>query len=192
MNTQPHRTHGLLALFATSVLVLTLIAVWLPRADRLWSISSNEIDELLYRNLDDYQSAIDRSEYMQQVMRKALTEPATLSDDEKILYVELEHRFFGGWEMVFNYGEGGYLAEDRFATWDSWYRSEMERRPGFAWTENKPAYSAAFAAHVEGTAAPGSIRLSDCGAAAGTNELSGTMASSTDDDCGARTPANNR
>ena len=173
-----------------SVLILTLVAVWLPKADRLWSISSSEVDDLLYRNLDDYQQTIDRSEFLQAVMRKALTAPDTLNDEESMAYIEHERRFFTGWEMVFNYGEGGYLEADRFEVWDSWYRSEMERRPEFAWSENKAAYSIAFAAHVEGVAVSGAIQLSECEAE--TVAVSGTIATSPDKDCDSGLPASNR
>ena len=188
MTTQPPRNYGMLATFVGSILVITLTVVWLPKADRLWSISSDEVDELLYRNLDEYQLAIDRSPELTTAVSKALTSPDSLSDKETNLYLNHERRFFGGWEMAFNYGEGGHLDSDRFAIWDNWYRTEMARRPAMAWTANRKDYSIAFAAHVERIENT-PMQLSDCSAYKNRTRTAGSMHDDAVPDCSGMSPA---
>ena len=188
MTMQSPRPHGMLATIAGSVLVLTLTVIWLPKADQLWSISSDEVDELLYRHLDEYQLAIDRSPELSTAVNKALTSPDALSDKEINLYLNHERRFFGGWEMAFNYGEGGHLDSDRFDIWDDWYRTEMARRPAMAWTANREGYSVAFAAHVEGIERV-PMQLSDCSATKDPAHMPNTMRRATVPDCSGTSPA---
>ena len=191
MKTHPHQSHNVLMLLAGGVLVLALAVIWLPRADSLWSISSTEVDDLLYRSLDDYQRAIERSDELRMIMQKALTAPDTLSGDERAMYVSHERRFFNGWEMVFNYGDGGYLSEERFQVWDNWYRAEFERRPRFAWTENKALFVAAFVNHVEGVSVGLATNPNDCATASAGHQYAGTMARSDANGCPAEEIAGN-
>ena len=171
------------------VVVLVAIVYGLPQATSLWSISSNEVDDLLYENLADYRDEFNNTPGLPDIFRQALTSPDQLTDEERSLYLEHERKFFSGWETAYTYGDAGYLDRERYTVWDNWYRDELKRRPDFAWDENRDHFSQAFASHVDRIYSTNPVKLSDCSDTGKTKSSSKNRLAMADDECPRGRPA---
>ena len=149
MKTEYRQEYRMLAaITATAVVTVTLLYIQ-PRVSDIGAISSRQVDNMLYRRLDEYQQAYRESTHLQAIVTTALTSPADLDSDERRIYIDHERRFFGGWEAAWEHHLEGHLDAERFSVWDNWYIAETRRRPSFAWTENRKRYAKGFADHVD-------------------------------------------
>lgn len=138
----------LAAITVTAVVTVSLLYLG-PRIADFGALSSRQIDNMLFRRLDEYQRAYQESSDLQAIVTTALTDPSHLDSDERRIYTDHEKRFFGGWEAAWEYHLEGRLDSERYNVWNRWYVAEARRRPRFAWTENRERYSDGFADHVD-------------------------------------------
>lgn len=137
---------------AATIGMISLVAVlWylIPRAQNFGVISSDEVDDLLYERLDAYEQALANDVGLANAVQAALTEPESLTEADRQRYISHERRFFSGWEVAWEHHSAGYFEPRRFHIWDNWYVAETNRRPAFAWQENKHNFGSSFVRHVD-------------------------------------------
>ena len=149
MNKQNQQRINTLLITTGAIILVAMLLYLIPRAQNFGSISSDEVDDLLYERLASYELALQSDPVLAGIIRKALTAPDTLDDEDRDLYVSYERRFFSGWEIAWEHHSAGYFEPQRFNVWDAWYVEETHRRPIYAWLENKSEFSASFVRHVE-------------------------------------------
>ena len=132
-----------------TLILVALLLYFVPRVQNPGSISTYEIDDLIYEILASYELTLQNDPALTNVIKRALTAPESLDDDERILYVSHERRFFSGWEVAWEHHSAGYFEPQRFKVWDAWYVEETRRRPIYAWHENKREFPPSFVRHVE-------------------------------------------
>lgn len=132
----------------TLILVASLL-YFVPSVQNPGSISTYEVDNLIYEILASYELTLQNDPALTNVIKRALTAPESLDDDDRSLYVSHERRFFSGWQVAWEHHSAGYFEPQRFEVWDAWYVEETHRRPIYAWHENKGEYSPSFVRHVE-------------------------------------------
>jgi len=140
---------------AAIFLVVAVIAVlWflISRIENFGTISSQEVDEILYRQLDEYVQAYEEDPGLAQIFTTALTNPDELTAADRQAYLTYERKFFIGWEVAWTYYYHGYFDGDRYSVWDSWFVDEFRRRPSFVWTENRKHFPEAFVKYVDDSA----------------------------------------
>lgn len=146
MNMQIRREYILL----TAILVAIAAVVFLiPRVENIGTISSSEVDQILYARLNEYERVYNENLDLNRIVTEALTNPAKLTHEDRQIYLMHERKFLAGWEAAFTYATAGHFDADRFEVWDAWYISELKRRPLFAWAQNKVHYSDSFVRHVD-------------------------------------------
>ena len=151
MTKQIRQEHKILAAFFLVIAVFAVLLLLIPRADNFATISSQEVDESLYKKLDEYVRPYDENPSFANIFNTAITNPDELTVTDRQTYVTLERKLFSGWEIAWSYRNEGYLDGHRFDEWDSWYIDEIRRRPSFAWTENREhfSFSEGFVQHVD-------------------------------------------
>jgi len=145
---QEHKTLAAIFLIVAATAVLLLL---IPRTENFGAISSHEVDEYLYKKLDEYVRPYEEDPSLANIFTTAITNPDELSVADRQTYLALERKLFSGWEVAWSYKNDGYFRGDRYDEWDSWYIAEVSRRPAFVWTENREhfSYSEAFVQHVD-------------------------------------------
>jgi hypothetical protein len=151
MTKQIRQEHKFLAAFFLIIAVFAVLLLLIPRAENFATISSQEVDEYLYKKLDEYVRPYDEDPSLANIFNTAITNPDELTATDRQTYLTLERKLFSGWEIAWSYRNEGYLDGHRFDEWDSWYIDEIRRRPSFAWTENREhfSFSEGFVQHVD-------------------------------------------
>ena len=149
MNKRIRQEYILLSAVASIIAVIGVLWYLIPRVENFDTISSREIDNLLYRHVDRYEGAFEATPELDAIFDMAIRAPEKLTAEDRQLFLGQERKFIGGWEAAWEHNTAGYLDSDRFKVWDEWYVSEIKRRPSFTWTENREHFSAAFARHVD-------------------------------------------
>ena len=151
MTKQIRQEHKFLAAFFLIIAVFAGLLLLIPRAENFATISSQEVDEYLYKKLDEYVRPYDEDPSLANIFNIAITNPDELTATDRQTYLTLERKLFSGWEIALSYRNEGYLDGHRFDEWDSWYIDEIRRRPSFAWTENREhfSFSEGFVQHVD-------------------------------------------
>ena len=139
------------ALAATTKIIATLAALLIlaPVIKNVNTVRSSEIDALLYKYLDEYNSAIREDTDMAGIIVSAETDPDALTEANKQIYLAYQKKFFDEWEVAWTYHRAGQLDGDRWDTWNTWFVEEAIRRPEFGWVQNRMHYSGYFLRHVE-------------------------------------------
>lgn len=151
MTKQIRQEHKILAAFFLVIAVFAVLLLLIPQTEKFTTLSSQEVDEYLYKKLDEYVRPYDEDPALADIFATAITNPDELTAPDRQLYVDLERKLFSGWEIAWSYRNDGYLDSQRYNDWDSWYINEVRRRPSFAWTENRKHffYSEGFVQHVD-------------------------------------------
>jgi len=133
------------------IAVFAALLLLIPQAENFGTISSQEVDEYLYKKLDEYVRPYDEDPSLANIFNTAITNPDEPTVTDRQTYLALERKLFSGWEIAWSYRNEGYLDGHRFDEWDSWYIDEIRRRPSFAWTENRKhfSFSEGFVRHVD-------------------------------------------
>jgi len=133
------------------LIIAVIAALWflIPRVESFWAISSQEVDEILYKQLDEYLQEYVEDPGLANIFNAAVTNPDELTVADRQIYLAYERKFFSGWEVAWTYNYHGYFDSDRHSEWNSWYISEFRRRPSFIWTENRKHFPEAFAQYVD-------------------------------------------
>jgi len=113
------------------------------------TISSDDVDDILYKRLDEYNRAIRENSSLASIITTAESDPANLTEDERQMYLTYQRAFFDGWEAAFIHNDSGAFDADRWNIWNTWYIEEVQRRPRFGWTENRSFYTGGFLHHVD-------------------------------------------
>ncbi len=149
MRKQSHQ--DLITYGATFGIISVVAVLWflIPRVENFGSISSDEIEHLLYQRISGYEQTFRNTPDLAALLNQAMTDPEHMTLEERREYLSHERRFFGGWEAAFEHNSNGHLDAERFRVWDEWYVTELRRRPDFAWAENRQFFSDEFARHVD-------------------------------------------
>ena len=151
MKKQIRQEHILLSAIFLIVAVIAVLLFLIPQTENFGAISSDEVDDYLYKKLDEYVLAYEEDPRLANIFTTAITNPDELSVTDRQTYLALERKLFSGWEIAWTYKRDGHFGNDRYNEWDSWYIGEVSRRPSFVWTENRDhfSYSEAFVQHVD-------------------------------------------
>jgi len=151
MKKQIRQEHIFLSAIFLIVAVIAVLLLLIPQTENFGTISSDEVDDYLYKKLDEYVAAYEEDSRLTNIFTTAITNPDELSVSDRQTYLALERKLFSGWEIAWTYKREGYFGGDRYSEWDSWYIDEVRRRPSFVWTENRKhfSYSEAFVQHVD-------------------------------------------
>lgn len=151
MKKQIRQEHLLLSAILVIFAVVAVLLFLIPRTESFGTISSEEVDDYLYKKLDEYVRAYEDDPKLVNIFTTAITNPDELSVTDRQTYLALERKLFSGWEIAWTYQREGYFGDDRYREWDSWYIGEVMRRPAFVWIENRDhfSYSEAFVQHVD-------------------------------------------
>ena len=138
--------------FAAIVLAFaTLVALFFlaPRVQNKETISSREVENILYKRVDEYNRAVREVPGMAEIVVTAETNPDELTEVDRQLYLTYQLKFFDGWEAAWNYNNAGYFDAGSWNKWNSRYIGEARLRPQFDWKENRKYFSGAFLQHVD-------------------------------------------
>jgi len=151
MKKQIRQEHILLSAIVLTIAIVAVLLFLIPQTENFGTISSDEVDDYLYKKLDEYVRAYEEDPRLAKLFTTAITSPNELSVTDRKTFLALERRLFSGWEIAWTYKREGYFGDDRYREWDSWYIGEVMRRPAFVWTENREhfSYSEAFVQHVD-------------------------------------------
>ena len=117
---------------AASFLIIAVIAVLcflIPQVVNFGTISSQEVDELLYKQLEEYVRAYEDDPGLWNIFTIAKTNPDELTVADRQAYLAHERKLIRGWEVAWTFNYNGYFDGDRYSVWDSWYIDEIRRRP---------------------------------------------------------------
>ncbi|MGB5706869.1 MAG: hypothetical protein WBM41_08550 [Arenicellales bacterium] len=151
MKKQIRQEHILLSGIFLILAVIGILLFLIPQTENFGTISSDEVDDYLYKKLDEYVAAYEEDPRLASIFTTAISNPNELSVTDRQTYLALERKLFSGWEVAWTYKREGYFGDDRYREWESWYIDEVRRRPAFVWRENREhfAYSEAFVRHVD-------------------------------------------
>ena len=112
-------------------------------------LSQRSVDELLFaRNQESNRVLIENPDFAE-IFVRARRDPDSLSEAERVRYLAFEHNMIDNWEIAFYAHYDGVLSEEYWAEWDDYYRAQMQRRPRYAWTENRHLFVGPFAEYVD-------------------------------------------
>lgn len=148
MTKQKIRTNMTLAAVVLTFAALVALSYLAPRVQNIETVSSQEIEDILYKRVDEYNQAVLELPGMADIVTTAETNPDQLTAEERRLYLSHERKFYDGWEVAWNYYNAGYFDADRWNEWNSWYVDVFGLHPKFGWTENSEYFSEAFRNYV--------------------------------------------
>ena len=132
----------------TTIAFAALIALF-PRLRNIETISSGDIDQILYERLDHYNEAIRGMPGLADIILAAENNPDHLTEVDRQVYLGYQRKFFDSWETAWAYNNAGSFDADRWNAWNFWFVNETKRRPKFGWLENRHYYSGTFLLHVD-------------------------------------------
>lgn len=150
MMERPKRKYShLLAAASKVAAAIAVVAILAPVLRNLNTISSDEVETLLYKYLDRYNARILSMSDTAELIMSAETDPTMLSVEERRRYLLFQRKFFDQWEAARTYYRADQLAAERWQVWNSWFIAETRRRPLFGWVENRIHFSGSFSRHVD-------------------------------------------
>ena len=154
MNKKIRQEYMTVAAMFVAIAFFAVLLFLIPLTENYGSINSQEVDDYLYKKLDEYARAYEGDPDLAKLFITAMRNPDELTPTERHTYLAIERKFFNGWELAWTYRYEGYFDDHRYSKWDSWYIDELRRRPPFVWTENRKhfSYSEAFVQHVDASA----------------------------------------
>lgn len=135
-------------LAAVAVVISLIYAGMEFRSSRV--LSARDADVQLFANVQRQTMAVIESASLAEIIVKAEQDPSSLTDAERLRYLNLQHVFFDTWEQAFFYHVDGIFGDAIWADWNEWFAQEAKRRPAFGWAENRRNFTSEdFAAHVD-------------------------------------------
>jgi hypothetical protein len=149
MNKRKILSGNTFAAFAKITVAIAALLVLAPVIQKANTVSSSEVDSLLYKYLDRYNNAVREEPGLAEIIVSAETNPDLLTEQNKKIYLDYQRKFFDKWEVAWTYHRAGQLELERWDTWNSWFVAEAMRRPQFGWIQNRQHYSEYFLRHVD-------------------------------------------
>ena len=128
---------------------IAALIILAPAIRNMDSISSDEVDALLYQYLDRYNQTIRDNPDFAAMIITAESDPDALGTKSRERYLTYQRKFFAEWDVAWTYYRTGQLDTERWNTWNSWFAEEARRRPLFGWVENREHFSDSFVLHVD-------------------------------------------
>ena len=150
---QKQQVQAYLTLFkivATASLVVALYYT-VPHAKQFESLSSDDVEDLLYQRIDDLNYAVTSDARLARITVAAVGDSIALSAVDRQRLLEHERFFYDSWEVAWSYHDLNVLGLDSWDKWNSWFVEEAKHRPEMGWRENRQHFSGDFASHVEGS-----------------------------------------
>jgi hypothetical protein len=138
-----------IGVIAIALPAIPIIFLFAPEMIIIESITSGEVEEILYERVEKHNQAIEKNPALTKIVVVARTDPHLLADEELEIFLANERRLFGGWEIAWHRYQTGHLSKDRWKIWDQWFIDEARRCPEICWTENRKHFSKSFLLHVD-------------------------------------------
>ena len=117
---------------------------------RSQTLTSREVEDIVYSRMLEMDRLIIETPDLAKLVLRASDDSDHLTPDERIRLLAYQHVFFDSWESIWYYHTEGILDDQAWASWNSWFVDEAQRRAAWVWEDNRHNYNGTFLTYVDG------------------------------------------
>ena len=116
---------------------------------RSQTITSRDVENIAYTRMMELDRLLVENPDFVKIYTAALSNPATMKEEEMIRYLAFEHIYYDSWETLWYYYNEGVMDKDAWNSWNSWFVTDSKQRPVIGWEGNRKNYAGGFLEMVD-------------------------------------------